>query len=1022
MRRSRKFSVPSLPERLLPRLGLLERFAAVRWPPTRLLLLAAGTGYGKTTLVADAIARSGQPAAWIMLDPEDQDLETFLLGLIQAVRQALPDFNTSATELLKPDGDPVARAMQATLALLEDLEEQLVGPLFVVLDDYHVVNSPAINRIVGRIIKYLPSSVRLVMTSRAVPDLEIGHLRAKGELTVWGEAELQLSLDEVGDLLDDLPKDTSRSLHERTEGWIAALLLYREALRSAPDRAPLHWAEFLDAYFEQEVLAAHAPEIQQFLLRASLLDTIDPAVCETALGLEGAAKAIAYLRQNHVFVLTDDEGTLRLHPLFRDFLLARLKREATVQEYARWSQALGQAHWEAGRALQAIDLWLGAGLVEAAVAAVETLAQEWSAAQRVSLLEGVLARLPEASIPPNLLLLYGDVLRQWGELERAMPLLEKARLSFARVGDTAREGRALTLLAACFGLQGQLNAMQESIEQALAKVSSADPATMALARIVQGNGAILGGQPIEQAIGHFEESLRLSRLAGDRYGEARALHNLGVAHTKLGQFAEAMARYDEGIALSAFSGGIPHFWMTPINRCLLLLYLGRADEAREDAQAVVEKTRHLRYAREEGDALAALAQADVQLGRFDEATESLRMAEGVAERTGYGTLGVMVHHVRSYLAFAQGRFAEALDQEDRALEASGTVEMDARHLEFAQFRARILVALGRYDEASDLLERIFSWLEQLPFRFHLVEAHLTASELQQALGNADRAWGYQEGAEAIAREHGYDLAALRARRGGTAKAAAPGPVPAAQGANLQLTFLGGFQATCRGRLIGAREWQSAKAKWLLAYLVEQPSGATKAHLLEALFDDEATDASVTMTVTRLRKALEPDLAPKAPSAYVLFQGGRYVFNALSSFSADTREFLKHLDAAAGPTEAAELEAALALYGGEFLPEFSDPWVESRRQYYQGRAIAAVKRLIALRQKSGDGAALVASAQRGLAIDPCDEELHGILISHYLAERQPHKAREQFKLCTEALAKAVGVEPSVELRRLVAGLA
>lgn len=1009
--------LPKLPASHLPRLGLLERFDAVLWAPTRLLLLVAGTGYGKTTLIADACARSGAAVAWLMLDPEDQSLRDFLGGLWQAIRRAVPDLRTSAMQLLARDSEPAATAMQAIHVLLEDLEEQLEGPLYLVLDDYHVVNIPAINRVVSRIVKYLPSAVRLILISRTMPDLEVGHLRAKSELVTWSERDLLLSVDEVDDLLCDLPRELSHSLHQRTQGWIAALLLYRSALRThAAEHADSHWVGFLEAYFEQEVLAPQGGDIQEFLLRASLLDTIEPALCESVLGLPAAARAIAHLKQNHVFVLNGEESTLRLHPLFRDFLQARLRRNSTPEELSNWAQALGQAYWQAGRYLAALDFWLEGNHLESAVSAVESLAGEWSAPQRVSLLEAALAKLPEAAIPPSLALIYGDVLRQWGELDRAMPLLERARSAFSRSQDAPREGRALTLLAACWGMQGQLKAMQDTIESALQLVTAGDPATRSLARIVQGNCVVMTGGSIDEAIEHFEESLRLARQTGDRYSEARALHNMGVAHTKLGNFVQAMACYEEGLAFSQLTGGIPHFWMTSINRCLLLLYLGRAEEALSHAEAIVIRTRELRYAREECEALAVYSQACVQLGRFEEAARALEMAEAMAARNHFTPQRVTVFHVRSYLAFAQGRHEEALSLEDRALLEAGVIELDARHLEFAQLRSRLLLALERHDEAMGLIGAMLGWLESLPFRFHRVEAWLTAAEAHAARGEESRALELRTRAQALASEQGYDMDVLRLRRTPRRQAF---PLVADNG--LRLRLFGGLHAVCNGRPVGARQWQSAKAKWLLAYLLEHPQGATKAFLLEALFDDVATDASVTMTVTRLRKALEPELPAKAPSAYVLFQGGQYVFNALAPFWTDTLDFIRHLEAARGPDEVAHLTEALALYAGDFLPEFSDPWVEGRRQNYRDKALEAVKRLMRLYTALGDASAMVETAHRGLTIDPCDEGLHASLIQHHLEHNQVHRARDQYHLCVEALAKSVGIKPGQVIQSMVADL-
>ncbi|MBI6545368.1 MAG: hypothetical protein HY692_01155, partial [Cyanobacteria bacterium NC_groundwater_1444_Ag_S-0.65um_54_12] len=151
-------------------------------------------GYGKTTFVADACRRSGTKVAWFGLDFDDQDPEIFLEGGYQAIKSALPDFSSSAMDMVRHlSGESIPGALQAVLSLLEDLEEQLDGPLSLVIDDFHLVESPAINRLVSRLVKYTPSALRLILISRTMPSLELAHLRAKGELELWGERELQLA-------------------------------------------------------------------------------------------------------------------------------------------------------------------------------------------------------------------------------------------------------------------------------------------------------------------------------------------------------------------------------------------------------------------------------------------------------------------------------------------------------------------------------------------------------------------------------------------------------------------------------------------------------------------------------------------------------------------------------------------------------------------------------------------------------------------------------------------------------------
>ncbi len=147
-----------------------------RGPPS-LTLVSAAAGFGKTTLVADWFA-DGPATAWLSLDRRDNDPTLFWTYVVAALQSVTPDAGSAARRSLDA-AQPSIDAVVATL--LNDLQA-VASDLVLVLDDYHVIESPAIHESMAFLLEHLPPHVHLVIASRADPPLPLASLRARGEL------------------------------------------------------------------------------------------------------------------------------------------------------------------------------------------------------------------------------------------------------------------------------------------------------------------------------------------------------------------------------------------------------------------------------------------------------------------------------------------------------------------------------------------------------------------------------------------------------------------------------------------------------------------------------------------------------------------------------------------------------------------------------------------------------------------------------------------------------------------------
>ena len=294
---------------------LVERVAR----PARLTLVSAPAGFGKTTLLTQALA-GVRSLAWVSVDDRDAEPVRFWSYVLTALR-------ADAALGLLPSVDA------ALAALLNDLRPE---PLTLVIDDYHLVESRDIHDAMAFLVEHLPSNVHLVIATRADPPLPLSRLRARGELVEVRAADLRFTDDEAADYLAGtmglaLTAADVAALAERTEGWAAALQLAGLSLQGHADPGAVvaRFAgddRFIVDYLADEVLARLPADVRDFLLRTSVLTRLTGPLCDAVTGQGGGAALLVALDRANLFLvpLDDQRRWYRYHHLFADVLHARL--------------------------------------------------------------------------------------------------------------------------------------------------------------------------------------------------------------------------------------------------------------------------------------------------------------------------------------------------------------------------------------------------------------------------------------------------------------------------------------------------------------------------------------------------------------------------------------------------------------------------------------------------------------------------------------------------------------------------
>ena len=296
---------------------------------TRLTLLSAPPGYGKTVAMAGWLAARGVPYAWLSLDTADNDLARCARYLAAALRAVRPEAGT-ATALFGPGTNPTPDLIGATL-LGEMADDD--DPFVLVLDDYQAITADPVHRVVRFLIEHGPPFVHLVLSTREDPPLPLARLRAHGRLVELRAEELRYTAEEATAYFAEvgiaLEPALTVSLIERTEGWVAGLQLAAISLRDHPDPAAFVAAfggsqRFVLDYLADEVLGRIDDELRSFLVATSMAERLDAGLCRALTGREDAGALLARAEQANLFVipLDSERRWYRYHHLFADYLVS----------------------------------------------------------------------------------------------------------------------------------------------------------------------------------------------------------------------------------------------------------------------------------------------------------------------------------------------------------------------------------------------------------------------------------------------------------------------------------------------------------------------------------------------------------------------------------------------------------------------------------------------------------------------------------------------------------------------------
>jgi LuxR family maltose regulon positive regulatory protein len=957
----------------------------------KLILILGQAAQGKSTLAASYVKGSKIPSAWMNLDGGDSNPMNLFYLIVYSLQYVLKDTDLDDLFSYSMVSSESRSEIPPFREWTQCIFEQITSPICIVMDGLDRLSSDALAfEFLQALIENSPPNVRFIMLSREIPPLplEFQSLKMRQEAFILRNEDLAFTQEEIRTFFHEIRKisfnaDQLKKIYLATEGWIGGLILFSESFSRFPEATrekfiseelPDHFKKEVFQYFGKEILSSQPEQVQEFLIKSSILDLIEPGFMKDLLGIEKAEDILREHVRKNLFVQSfydEKKGWLfRYHHIFRDFLKAKSKERVGEEERHSLLLKAGILYEQRNELENAVKYFLEAKDYPRAVAIIEQLGMELLSKGRRSDLSQWISTLPNEINQENpWLLLYQSMVQPYSVETETVRSLEKAYRLFKQ---------------------------REAIRGILLSI-----ARLILVSIHTGIQPI----PVVQLIREAEACLQSTEL--EKYPRERAmlLYSIGTGYILVEgdirkgvmfcQNASLLFNQIKETSLQVNAQALSALGLVQIGEFSL------AEETLKSIEKSVEKYVH---PESKTPQLMVNCLLSIYQGQFVKAKDLVEKLQMEIEKYSLVSMAPWTFEISGYLEFYQRKFAEAEEIGNRYLNLAQSIKNPVYKGLALRLLGLISLHRGDFKKAKEQIRQVIEiFSKEAPSRYefnrakmmmgligyHLKEYEFAEEELMESLNYFNGISGYQSLAEIhlimafvkfvkderrdavfhlqagfkIAEEKNFEylyilsdeylrkacLLALELKVKGATDYAAHllstrlfhhaeedlrklsnhpdqiikekvweirRQIHRSRIPRLTIETLGGFRVIRGDHVIEEDEWDRSQPKQLLKVIISYGAkGIPKEALIDQLWPEErpkSAESDFKTALQRLRKSLEPTLHKDFGSSYIHLQGNVVSIDA-ELCQVDVNLFLLLLRNGEEKEKAGDVKEALLIY-------------------------------------------------------------------------------------------------------------
>jgi len=280
---------------------------------SRVIFVGAPAGYGKTLAVTRWLEHTSRARAIFSADEYDNSVGVFCERVCAALFTCQPR-NEILCEICSHSdfGNAPEKTVLKAISALAVKKKSVIG-----IDDFHLINSPAVLEFIRILINRLPENFQMVLISRHKLPQCFSDLRLKGQIAAIGAEELRFSLREVNALCktQGIGREQAEEIYKQSHGWAIAVSAFLDENKN----------DHLNEFIQKNIWEICGTAAQEFMLRTAFLQELTPPLCEEVTGSD----MLEELARQGGLITRLQNGAYRWFPVFQEFLQTKAAKRGS---------------------------------------------------------------------------------------------------------------------------------------------------------------------------------------------------------------------------------------------------------------------------------------------------------------------------------------------------------------------------------------------------------------------------------------------------------------------------------------------------------------------------------------------------------------------------------------------------------------------------------------------------------------------------------------------------------------------